>query len=513
MSTKNLAIRSVFSNWVGRACAIVITFFLTPFVVHTLGDESYGVWAILMSFTSYYALADMGVRAAAVKYISQYVGKDDRESTSKIVITTLFVYLAISTCLSLVVVLIACVFPYVIELSEATPATVRWVILLSGGAVAVQFFGQVFSATLHAYQRFDLTNVVSICSQLIKAVAYVAVLNAGFGLVGMAVVTLAATVIAQFCLATFAIRLLGGLPFSKRYFDREMLKLVFGFAGTSFLTNTARRFTQYFGTIIIGVIYGPAAVAFYAIPESLSRHALSFSKGVTSVIDPLASQLESQGRQKSLVKLLIIAPRFLLAYSLSVAVLFVTHGKQFVGFWIGPEYAAESYPVLCILSFSIVARVTSGPLRSLLRGMAKLKVLAVTAVLEMAITLVAGPCLAYQLGLTGMAWAILLAQALVGTIVLPLHCCHVLKFSVRDFFQSILWQPLGVAFVSLVFAVSFVWIFPTSGLYPHIFQMGLVALVSAAATFLFCIDRSQKKDVLGSVFQRLKRKTIPVRGS
>ena len=225
MSTKTLAIRSVFSNWVGRACAIVITFFLTPFVVHTLGDEAYGIWAILMSFTSYYALADMGVRAAAVKYISEYVGKDDRESTSKIVITTLFVYLAISTCLSLVVVLIACVFPYVIELSEATTATVRWVILLTGGAVAVKFFGQVFSATLHAHQRFDLTKVVSISSQIIMAISYVIVLSAGFGLVGMAAVTLVATVVAQSCLATLAIRLLEGLPFSTRYFDREMLKL------------------------------------------------------------------------------------------------------------------------------------------------------------------------------------------------------------------------------------------------------------------------------------------------
>ena len=508
MSTKTLAIRSVFSNWVGRACAIVITFFLTPFVVHTLGDESYGIWAILMSFTSYYALADMGVRAAAVKYISQYVGKDDRESTSKIVITTLFVYLAISTCLSLVVVLIACVFPYVIELSEATTATVRWVILLTGGAVAVKFFGQVFSATLHAHQRFDLTNVVSISSQIIMAISYVIVLSAGFGLVGMAAVTLVATVVAQSCLATLAIRLLEGLPFSTRYFDREMLKLVFGFAGTSFLTNTARRLTQYFGTIIIGVMYGPAAVAFYAIPESLSRHALSFAKGVTSVIDPLASRLESQGQQKSLVKLLILAPRFLFAYSLAVAALFITHGKQFIGFWIGPDYAVQSYPILCVLAIALVARVTSNPLRSLLRGMAKLKILVICAILEMAITLVGGPCLAYQFGLVGMAWAIVVAQVLIGGIILPVYCCHVLEFPGKEFFRDVVRQPVLSVLSSLTVGVLLVWFLPATGLYLHMLQMACVGAVGALATFLFCFDREQKQDVVGAISKKFARKPV-----
>ena len=513
MSTKKLAIRSVFSNWAGRAFAIVITFFLTPFVVRTLGNESYGIWAILMSFTSYYALADMGVRAAAVKYISQYVGCQDRESISKIISTTLLVYLFIATCLSSVVVIVALVFPFVISVSQENTTTVRYVILLTGGAVAIKFFGQVFAATIHAHQRFDLSNIVSISSQLISALAYVVVLNAGFGLTGMAAVTLVATVISQLCLAVFAIKLLGGISFPIGNFDREMLKRVMGFAGTSFLTNTARRLTQYFGTIIIGVIYGPAAVAFYAIPESLSRHAQSFAKAVTSVIDPLASRLESQGQQKSLIKLLILAPRFLLAYSLSVAVLFITHGKQFIGFWIGPEFALESYPVLCVLTLAMVARVTSGPFRSLLRGMARLKILAIAAILEMATTLIAGPILAYQFGITGMAWAILVAQVSIGAVLLPIYCCGVLNFPVRKFFRSVLWQPACVAVASLLVALMLVLWIPSASLYPHMIQMGVVAMVAASATFLFCLDRSQKLDVLEAISRKMVYKPVAATSS
>ncbi len=507
MSIKTLAIRSVFSNWVSRACAIVITFFLTPFVLHSLGNESYGVWAILMSFTSYYALADMGVRAAATKYISQYVGIQDRKSTSKIIVTTLLVYLSIAACLSLIVLSIAWIFPFVIEFSQETILTVRYVILLTGGTVAITLFGQVFTAILHAHQRFDLPNLVAVASQLINAFGCVIVLRAGYGLMGMATVALAVAVLSQLSLAVIAIRLFRDITFSSHNFDRDMLKLVFRFARISFLTNTARRLTQYFGTIIIGVIYGPAAVTFYAIPESLSRHVQSLAKGVTSVIDPLASRLESQGQQKSLIKVVLLAPRFLLASSLSVAILLITHGKQFIGFWVGHEYAAESYPVLCVLAFALVARMTSDPLRATLRGMGRLRVLAMAALLEMAITLIVGPSLTYQFGLTGMAWAILFAQVFIGVIILPTHCCKVLDFPLGEFFRGVVCQPIYVALGSLAFAVTLVKFVPSTTFFIHVIQMGSIAMWAAMVTFLFCLERSQKLEVLRAISQKMTRNT------
>ncbi len=508
MSIKKLAIRSVFSNWTGRVCGLGITFFLTPFIVHTLGNESYGIWAILMSFTNYYALADLGVRAAATKYISQYVGIQDQESTSKIIITTLFVYLAIAVCFSLVVLSIAWLFPFVIELSQEKTSTVRYVILLSGGAVAIQLLGQVFSAMLHSRQRFDLTNVVAVSSQLITALGYVIALRAGFGLMGMAAVTLVSSMLARTSLAVLAIRIFKDLSFSFYNFDRNMLKLVFKFARTSFLTNTARRLTQYVGTLIIGLIYGPAAVTFYAIPESLSRQLESIAKGITSVIDPLASRLNAQGKKDSLIMLLILAPRFLLAYALSVAVLLFTHGEGFISFWIGPEYATESYPILCVLALALVGRLASSPLRSLLRGVGQLRVLVIAAVLEMMIVLIAGPIFAFQFGLAGMAWAILSSKILIGAIFLPVNCCRVFDFPFSKFVHSVVWKPICVAIATLTVAVVLAVFYPSTSFFIHLIQMMSIALCAAMATFLLCLDRSQKLDILAAISQKIPGKIV-----
>ena len=118
MKHKRLAIRSVVANWLGRACSLLIVFFLTPFVVHTLGDESYGLWAILMSVTSHYALADMGLRGAATKYLAQYDATEDRRAINRVMATSLAVYMVLALCCFLIAICLALVFPLLFDIGD-----------------------------------------------------------------------------------------------------------------------------------------------------------------------------------------------------------------------------------------------------------------------------------------------------------------------------------------------------------------------------------------------------------
>jgi O-antigen/teichoic acid export membrane protein len=41
-------------------------------VIHHLGDERYGIWALVFSLVDYYALVDFGFRSAVVKYVAHF---------------------------------------------------------------------------------------------------------------------------------------------------------------------------------------------------------------------------------------------------------------------------------------------------------------------------------------------------------------------------------------------------------------------------------------------------------
>jgi len=67
----------------GPALALVAGLLLSPYVIHHLGDERYGIWVLVFSLVDYYGLVDFGFRSAVVKYAAHFraTGEMDRLET------------------------------------------------------------------------------------------------------------------------------------------------------------------------------------------------------------------------------------------------------------------------------------------------------------------------------------------------------------------------------------------------------------------------------------------------
>lgn len=63
MSRARVYLRNITANWVGYGLNLVVMFFMSPFVVHTLGDERYGVWTLLVTLTGHMGLQQGGMEA------------------------------------------------------------------------------------------------------------------------------------------------------------------------------------------------------------------------------------------------------------------------------------------------------------------------------------------------------------------------------------------------------------------------------------------------------------------
>ena len=62
-------------NWVARCANLAVLFLLSPFVVHRLGTEAYGVWSLLVSLTGYLGLVELGTRGGLGRFIPFYMGR------------------------------------------------------------------------------------------------------------------------------------------------------------------------------------------------------------------------------------------------------------------------------------------------------------------------------------------------------------------------------------------------------------------------------------------------------
>src|SRR5258708_33318032 len=90
--------KNVSSGWVALATNILVGVFLSPYILHRLGDASFGIWVLIFSLTGYYGLFDLGIRSSIIRYVSKYTATGDREKLTQFVNTALFSY----TCIGVV---------------------------------------------------------------------------------------------------------------------------------------------------------------------------------------------------------------------------------------------------------------------------------------------------------------------------------------------------------------------------------------------------------------------------
>src|SRR5262249_22758176 len=125
-------IKNVGSSWFSLGVNIVTGLFLSPFILHRLGDTAFGIWVLIFSLTGYYGLFDLGIRSSIVRYVSKYTATDDKEGLAKLVNTSLFGY----SCIGLIS-LVATFFlvTYVDHIFRIPPdffATARWLLIMVG---------------------------------------------------------------------------------------------------------------------------------------------------------------------------------------------------------------------------------------------------------------------------------------------------------------------------------------------------------------------------------------------
>ena len=89
MRRLKVIINNIKYNAVSQITAFVINFALLPFIVSHTGKEVYGAYILVVTFTGYLGLMDLGVGGATVKYIAEFASKDNDRKVNDIISVSL----------------------------------------------------------------------------------------------------------------------------------------------------------------------------------------------------------------------------------------------------------------------------------------------------------------------------------------------------------------------------------------------------------------------------------------
>src|SRR5438270_4576422 len=189
-------LKNVGSSWCALGVNVLVGIFLSPYILHRLGDEAFGLWVLIFSITGYYGLFDLGIRSSIVRYVAKYSATNNYEELNRLVNTAMASYGTVGMLALLVTFSGAFYVASIFKISPSFLATARLLFLMVGTSVSLGFPLGVFGGILEGLQRFYLLNTTSLVSTICRAALIVIALGHGYGLLMIAFITVALPLLA-----------------------------------------------------------------------------------------------------------------------------------------------------------------------------------------------------------------------------------------------------------------------------------------------------------------------------
>src|SRR5580704_12640237 len=132
MGRARLLITGIFLNWTAFAVAVVVSFFLSPFLVHHLGNAVYGVWILANSSIAYMALLDLGMRGAVTHFVAKHHAVGDHVEASNAVSVALGFRVLIALAVVAASLTLAIFSNRVFRIPGELWSAARWAIIITG---------------------------------------------------------------------------------------------------------------------------------------------------------------------------------------------------------------------------------------------------------------------------------------------------------------------------------------------------------------------------------------------
>ncbi len=433
--------RNVFSNWVATAANMAVGFFLSPFIVHRLGNEAYGVWVLAISSINYLALLDLGMRSSVLRFVSKGHTVGDHDASSSALSAALWVRLQISLLVLLLAGSLAYFFPVFFKVPLHLARGAQLAVLIIGVNMALTMSMGVFGGVLSALNRYDLQTAVTLVQVVIRVTGVVLVLRQGRGIVSVALCEFAAALVGNALLVILARRLYPQLRVLLRRPTLEVLRPLWSYSFYAFLTSVALQLVYQTDNLVVGSFVSTSAVTFYAIGNSLCRYTDQCTGGITTSFVPAASTFEAAGDASRLQALYRVGTRTVMAVSLPILVTLLVRGRTFIGLWMGPQYAAVSGTVLCILAVALIFAQANTTAFSIAFGTERHKKVARWAISEGIANLVLSVLLVRRFGIYGVAVGTLVPNLFVHLFLWPRYIGELVQIRAWQVVFGI-WGPM-----------------------------------------------------------------------
>jgi len=486
--------RSILSNGAGLVVAGVVSFLIAPLMIHHLGATFYGIWVLAGSLLDYSGLIDTGMRTALFRFVAGYHGTGDREGLNRTLANALALTGGSAVIVLAVLPGLAVWTPGWFVTGATARAEFRETVVLVGLSLAFTFPARALGSYMSGVRRFDLFNLGTIATLLVRNGLIALLLIEGRGIVALAAATLAAAV---FGLGFQAVLLRWGDPGAQlrwRLATWNGVKELIGYGAYAFGALCGESLRSYTDAIVIARVLSVALITPFNIATRLIEYMKFLFSAAGSPLMGLMSELEGRGERAWLCQVFLRSTRYFALGAFFTGGLFWLDGRALIELWVGASYSS-SYPLLLALALGYVFSCAQLPSNLLLFATARHRFLAWLTLAEGGVNLGLSVLWGRQYGLMGVALGTTLPLLAACVLVEPVYVLRVTGIPLRTYVYEGFMRPAAAA--ALFLAVASVPGWPEAeGSWSHLLLAGTCQTgIFAACAAALGLDRRERREI------------------
>jgi O-antigen/teichoic acid export membrane protein len=375
MDVRNkIIVRNTVLNFFGLVIPLAVGFVTIPMVVRILGNDRFGILALVWVVFGYFGLFDLGLGRTTTRYIADALGRNESGKLASTLWTTVYLQAGIGLLAAILSYLAApLIVRRVLNIPEGFVGETILTIRLVGLSLPVMFISSSFRGVLEAAQRFDLVNAVKVPVNILFYVLPLAGVALGFGLPGIVVLLVASRAAALVVWGALSLRVMPALR-TRPVLHGKLVRPLFSFSGWLGLSSILYAVTSSMDRLVIGSLITVEAVTFYSAPYEAINRVGVVPGSLSMVLFPAFSYLDAGGRTDRAETLFARSMKFLLLSTGPVFLLLMFFAGDFLRLWLGADFAAKSAFVVQMLAAGFLINTVIAVPNNYLQGIGRVDI-------------------------------------------------------------------------------------------------------------------------------------------
>lgn len=340
----------VIISYLGQIVNILTGLIYTPIMLRLLGQSEYGLYQLVSSVVSYLSLLSLGFGASYMRFYAREKAQNSEEGVAKVngMFLLIFCFLSFICLICGIVMLtnIKVIFGSGLTIEEyATAKKLMFLMIIS---LALTFPNSIFNSIITSQERFLFQKSISLLQSVLNPFLALPLLIAGFGSVGMVVVSTLLTISVLLSNIYYCFKKLCA-KFCFKNLQFSLLREMWIFTFFIFLNQIVDQINWSVDKFLLGRLAGTVSVAVYGVGSQINTLYIQLSASVSNVFVPKVNRIVAEtGNNHELTDLFTRVGRIQFMIMSLILTGFIFFGKPFIRFWAGNEYN-EAYFITLLL--------------------------------------------------------------------------------------------------------------------------------------------------------------------